>query len=307
MVRRGRGGVAVFVIGGQRGGAAAAPRCTPCPARACQGHRAAHALTLHPRPCPHALPPHLLIHALPAPAPRSTALAQTSGSASTTPCWSSAARIRWWRCCPTSWATGACATCPSCWPRTRRSPSASCCSSRWCAAAPAGAGTARGCFACSPPARPGSPAEPPVATQLPAAARRPACLACMRPVPARRPNYCLQVRNTPGVYESFRFPTGVRPALAGFLLFQQIIGPVDEVRPAWWLPAAGGWRLGAPPAGRAEGQPGGVLCWCAGRGAGPLATCLPFRRPTRPPPPAARPPRLPAGAGPAVQPRVTHL
>lgn len=38
------------------------------------------------------------------------------------------------------------------------------------------------------------------------------------------------VRTSSGVYEDFGFEGGVRPALAGFLLFQQLIGPVDEVR-----------------------------------------------------------------------------
>jgi STE24 endopeptidase len=37
------------------------------------------------------------------------------------------------------------------------------------------------------------------------------------------------VRTSSGVFEDFGFPPGVRPALAGFLLFQQLIGPVDEV------------------------------------------------------------------------------
>lgn len=36
------------------------------------------------------------------------------------------------------------------------------------------------------------------------------------------------VRNTPGLYESFGF-TKDRPALVAFLLFQFLMGPVDEV------------------------------------------------------------------------------
>jgi len=38
------------------------------------------------------------------------------------------------------------------------------------------------------------------------------------------------VRTSSAVFVDFGFPPGVRPALAGFLLFQQLIGPVDEVR-----------------------------------------------------------------------------
>ena len=34
-----------------------------------------------------------------------------------------------------------------------------------------------------------------------------------------------QVRSSPSVFESFGFPPGVTPALAGFILFQQLIGP----------------------------------------------------------------------------------
>ncbi|KAI7842551.1 hypothetical protein COHA_003788 [Chlorella ohadii] len=37
------------------------------------------------------------------------------------------------------------------------------------------------------------------------------------------------VRTSSAVFVDFGFPPGVRPALAGFLLFQQLIGPVDEV------------------------------------------------------------------------------
>ncbi|KAL4448266.1 hypothetical protein ABPG75_005485 [Micractinium tetrahymenae] len=37
------------------------------------------------------------------------------------------------------------------------------------------------------------------------------------------------VRNAPGVFASFGFAAGERPALGAFLLFQNLIGPVDEV------------------------------------------------------------------------------
>lgn len=37
------------------------------------------------------------------------------------------------------------------------------------------------------------------------------------------------VRNAPGVFESFGFAAGERPALGAFLLFQYLIGPVDEL------------------------------------------------------------------------------
>ncbi|KAL4421809.1 hypothetical protein ABPG77_001598 [Micractinium sp. CCAP 211/92] len=37
------------------------------------------------------------------------------------------------------------------------------------------------------------------------------------------------VRNAPGVFESFGFAAGERPALGAFLLFQYLVGPVDEV------------------------------------------------------------------------------
>lgn len=40
------------------------------------------------------------------------------------------------------------------------------------------------------------------------------------------------VRNAPGVFESFGFAAGERPVLGAFLLFQSLIGPLDEV---------GGW------------------------------------------------------------------
>ena len=36
-------------------------------------------------------------------------------------------------------------------------------------------------------------------------------------------------RSAPGLYTSFGFPPNQRPALAALLLFQMIIGPVDEV------------------------------------------------------------------------------
>ena len=38
------------------------------------------------------------------------------------------------------------------------------------------------------------------------------------------------VRTSSSVFADYGFEAGVRPALAGFLLFQQLIGPVDEVR-----------------------------------------------------------------------------
>ena len=44
------------------------------------------------------------------------------------------------------------------------------------------------------------------------------------------------VRSTPALFASFGFAAGEQPALAGFLLFQNIIGPLDEV---------GGWVVGA--------------------------------------------------------------
>jgi hypothetical protein len=37
------------------------------------------------------------------------------------------------------------------------------------------------------------------------------------------------VRTTPGIFASFGF-VAEQPVLAGFILFQYIIGPVDEVR-----------------------------------------------------------------------------
>lgn len=37
------------------------------------------------------------------------------------------------------------------------------------------------------------------------------------------------VRNAPGVFESFGFAAGERPVLGAFLLFQSLIGPLDEV------------------------------------------------------------------------------
>lgn len=37
------------------------------------------------------------------------------------------------------------------------------------------------------------------------------------------------VREAPGLFESFKFPAGVKPALASLVLFQALIGPVDEV------------------------------------------------------------------------------
>jgi hypothetical protein len=43
------------------------------------------------------------------------------------------------------------------------------------------------------------------------------------------------VRSTPALFASFGFAAGEQPALAGFLLFQNIIGPLDEV---------GGWAMG---------------------------------------------------------------
>jgi hypothetical protein len=42
------------------------------------------------------------------------------------------------------------------------------------------------------------------------------------------------LRTTPGLFASFGFPPGQRPVLGAFLLFNAIIGPIDEVECGSW-------------------------------------------------------------------------
>ena len=58
------------------------------------------------------------------------------------------------------------------------------------------------------------------------------------------------VRTSSAVFVDFGFPPGVRPALAGFLLFQQLIGPVDEARQRAWRCRCMWCRLGRTKAAR---------------------------------------------------------
>lgn len=63
------------------------------------------------------------------------------------------------------------------------------------------------------------------------------------------------VRNAPGVFESFGFAAGERPALGAFLLFQYLIGPVDEVRGAVRvIRTKGAWAWGVRIGGEAQVQ-----------------------------------------------------
>lgn len=88
------------------------------------------------------------------------------------------------------------------------------------------------CFLPSLPAA----CQPPPSCTLPPPA---SCFPCGVPTQLLSPSPCpptsRQVRTSSAVFEDFGFGPGVRPALAGFLLFQQLIGPADEVR------AGGGW------------------------------------------------------------------
>ena len=119
--------------------------------------------------------------------------------------------------------------------------------------------------------------QPPPSCTLPPPA---SCFPCGVPTQLLSPSRCpptpRQVRTSSAVFEDFGFGPGVRPALAGFLLFQQLIGPADEVR-------AGGGRLGCVQ--MRQGRMGTACTTAATREAASPMACPTLR---------------PAGAGPAV-------